>query len=297
MLFTITGNLLAEITAKFLFPKEGETVRAVGKSTFQVGGKGVNVAKAFFKISKEKPIAIIFPAGFSGNRAIQWLSDANFCEVKSFSIKGETRIGLVCENKTNAKQTTFLGEDVAVSKNAFSLALNSIKQNCKQGDFVAFCGSFPAWKDEYANALVKLCQDKKLKLCVDTYGKPLKAFAKKKIFLLKINKKEFQQTFGANALFEKNRCEHIVITNSKNKILAMSGSLKKTFIPPKIKSEISATGCGDVMLASLIAEINKGTTFWDALKLSIARSSASAEISETAAWNNSRAKELLKQIS
>ncbi len=297
MLFTITGNLLAEITATFPFPKEGETVRAIGKSKFQVGGKGVNVAKAFFKISKEKPTAIIFPAGFSGNRAEQWLSNANFCNVKTFPIKGETRIGLVCENKINAKQTTFLGEDVPITKDAFSLALKAIEQNCNQGDFVAFCGSFPAWKDEHANALVKLCQNKKLKLCVDTYGKPLKAFAKKKLFLLKINKKEFQQTFGASAMLKENRCENLVITNSKNKILAISGGLKKTFVPPKIKSEVSATGCGDVMLASLIAEINKGSTFWDSLKTSIARSSASAEISETADWKNSRAKELLKQIS
>ena len=51
-IFTITGNLLAETTATFDFPKESQTVRAKGKELFQVGGKGINVAKAFFKLSK-----------------------------------------------------------------------------------------------------------------------------------------------------------------------------------------------------------------------------------------------------
>ena len=66
--------------------------------------------------------------------------------------------------------------------------------------------------------------------------------------------------------------------------------------PPKIKKEISATGCGDTMFASLIFDIAKKSTLKNALKNSIARASASAEIFATADWSELRAKQLLKNI-
>ncbi len=305
MLFTITGNLLTETTAKFAFPKEGETVRALGKSTFQVGGKGVNVAKSFFKISKTKPFAIIFPAGFSGKRAVDWLVKKDFCTTKAFQIDGETRIGLVCENIATCAQTTFLGEDVPVSAKTFEKALEFIKKKSNVGDFVAFCGSFPAWKDSYAKKLAKLCKKNKLRLCVDTYGAPLKAFAKENLFLLKINKSEFLQTFGEKNLSQKNvakifknsGCDSLVITNSKNEIFVCNADRTEIFKAPKIECEVSATGCGDTLLASIIAELYAGKDFKSALKISIARASASAEVPETASWHEARAKKLLKQIS
>ena len=51
------------------------------------------------------------------------------------------------------------------------------------------------------------------------------------------------------------------------------------------------------MFASLIYELQKNSTFDNALKISIARASASAENSATSEWSELRAKKLLKQIS
>ena len=304
-LFTITGNLLAETTSNFEFPKEGDTVRAIGKSTFQVGGKGVNVAKAYFKITKKKPIAIIFPAGFNGAKCVKWLENSSFCDVKAFQIKGETRIGLVCQNNRKNLQTTFLGEDVKVDSKSFQNSIEFLKKEAKKGDFIALCGSFPNWTTNFAKKLSKLARTKNLNLCVDSYGKPLECLSKEKIFLLKINKKEFLQTFkytslnafNLSSVAEKIKAKHIVITDSKNKTYYYTNGETSALKTPKILKEISATGCGDVMFASLIAEITKSNNFEVALKKSVARASASAEIIETASWLIKRAKELFKQIS
>ena len=71
-LFTITGNLLAETTAVYEFPRQGSTVRAIGDSKFQVGGKGVNVARAATALGLPA-FAAVFPAGFNGAKCVQML--------------------------------------------------------------------------------------------------------------------------------------------------------------------------------------------------------------------------------
>ncbi len=304
-LFTITGNLLAETTAEFPPTKDGETVRCVNKCSFQVGGKGVNVAKAFHKLSKEKPHAIIFPAGFNGKRCVAELNACNFCNVQAFEIDGETRTGLVCINSNTKIQTTFLGEDIKIPETAFNKALKKIEKLSNEGDFVAICGSFIGWKSNYAKQISNLCKRKKLRLCIDTYGKPLKDFAKQQTFLLKINKKEFLETFNQQTLslstFKncvlKIPAKNFIVSNSKGPTFA---NFQGEFIkinPPKIKKEVSATGCGDTMFASLIFEMSKNTSNKNALKNSIARASASAEILATSDWNENRAKQLSKEIS
>ncbi len=303
-LITITGNLLAEITATFKFPKEAQTVRAKAKEFFQVGGKGVNVAKAFFKLAKQKPYTVIFPAGFTGKRCLHWLKQKNFSTSIPIQIKGETRIGLVCENQKTKVQTTFLGSDIPIEINAFNYAIEKISKLAKKGDVIAFCGSFPNWKKSYARKIAKLAKQKQLLLCVDTYGQPLLDFAQQELFLLKINKKEFLTTFEQNVLTEKTisaiagktKVKNLIVSNSDKKIYASIQDTVMSFNPPEIKSEVSATGCGDAMFASLIYEILNKSSLENALKISIARASASAEISATSDWSELRAKKLLKQI-
>ncbi|MBE6414269.1 MAG: hypothetical protein E7035_06935 [Verrucomicrobiaceae bacterium] len=304
-IFTITGNLLAETTATFDFPKEAQTVRAKGKELFQVGGKGINVAKAFFKLSKQKPYAIVFPAGFTGERCLHWMKEKKFATPIAVQIEGETRIGLVCENQKSKKQTTFLGSDIPVPTSAFDQAINKILKLAKKGDVIAFCGSFPNWKKSNTSKIVKLAKQKDLLLCVDTYAQPLLDFAQEDLFLLKINKKEFLTTFTQKALTEKtlsnvankSKVKNIIVSNSSGKIFASLNGKIVSVNAPKIEREVSATGCGDAMFASLIYEITQKSSLENALKISIARASASAEISATSDWSEMRAKKLLKQIS
>lgn len=299
---TITGNLLAESTAQFQFPQEGKTTRAASDVSFQVGGKGVNTARALNKLSGRKQYAIIFLAGFTGQRCSAWLKKADFCIPLTTQIDGETREGLVCRNPKNGLETTFLGGDVKIPEHAFDNALDKIGKLARTGDFIAFCGSFAGWKDAYAKKLAKLCAKKNLRLCVDTYGKPLAAFSREKLFLLKINRDELTTTFGKNkniktlsaSLFANT--ENFVVSNSNGEIFARLGTDFHTLTPPEIKREISATGCGDVLTASLMFELSRTTAPLDALKISVARASASAELAQTAVWREPRAHRLLKTL-
>lgn len=303
-MFTITGNLLAETTFLLKYPREGSTVRAGGAS-FQVGGKGVNAARAWRRIARRKAFAAIFPAGKTGERCMESLAKEDFCQPLPFWINGETRAGLVCRNPESGLETTFLGADLPIPPKAFDAALRGIAERAASGDIVAFCGSFPGWKINYAEKLGRLCRSRGLKLCVDTYGAPLIDIAAKcDIFILKINRAEFCGALGARALTlkasahaaKKLRAKYFVVSNSAGKIYAAGEGKAFAITPPKIVREVSATGCGDAMTASLAAELSAGKDFCAALKISAARASASAEIPEVSRWSEPRARKLLSKI-
>jgi fructose-1-phosphate kinase PfkB-like protein len=265
--FTITGNLLAETTSRFDMPEIGQTVRAIGASKFQVGGKGVNVARTLASLGIDCS-AIVFPAGFIGQKCIDFLSRENF-DVISISINGETREGLVCVG-SNGVQTTFLGSDLPVPESAFETCLKKIEAQINCDDIVALCGSFPNWQTSYAQKLSKLCEEKKVYFCVDTYGAPLNDIADCHCDFLKFNKSEllsFLVSKGekvdcySQEIFEFARNKYF----SKAKIFAITDGSNATFVsdkndtikitPQKIENEISATGCGDALFGVAISEI------------------------------------------
>ncbi len=288
---TVTGNLLAETTARFKFPQMGETVRAVGSSTFQVGGKGVNVARTALSLGI-RSIAVIFPAGFSGKKCLDYLKRENF-EVLATEIDGETREGLVCVDSETETQTTFLGSDLPIPQNAFENSLEAISKNVSKGDIVAFCGSFPNWQSSYAEKLADICKKNNAYLCVDTYGKPLKDFAKVQSDFLKFNKKELYDFLKDNGeLLEKSFKENFklarqkyfyntkifTITDGVNDILFAEKSnnfVIEKISPMKIEKEISATSCGDAFFAVALSEIFIKQS---PLKLSLTRASKYASI-------------------
>ena len=300
-LFTMTGNLLAETTCIFDAPERGSTARAKSTS-FEVGGKGVNVAAAFKRIARKRPYAVVFPAGFTGKRCIASLREENFCRLLKFEISGETRSGLVCRDLHRGGQTTFFTNDTPVLKSAFDAALAKIKSLARNGDFLAFCGSFAGWEDSYADEIADLCAAKNLKLCVDTYGAPLAAFVKlSNVFLLKINADELATLDTETAAYimrpsaGKAKICNVVITDSGRAVKARFGCDFFEFYPPRVE-EKSPTCCGDVFLASAIFGFMQNLPPEKILADSAARASASAEVYENAVWDENRAAEFSRKI-
>ena len=74
-IFTFTGNLLAERTQHFAAWAPGRTQRATGES-FQVGGKGINVAKMLARFGT--PVTALAFAGCGGSR-----HDATYARLRS----------------------------------------------------------------------------------------------------------------------------------------------------------------------------------------------------------------------
>ena len=72
-LFTLTGNLLAERTLTFPAWSAGRTQRATAE-TFQVGGKGINVAKMLTRLGAPNS-ALGFTGGATGEECTTTTQD------------------------------------------------------------------------------------------------------------------------------------------------------------------------------------------------------------------------------
>lgn len=264
-IITITGNLLAEWTSEFEMPSIGETARAKNSPRFQVGGKGVNVSRAVSGLGGNS-IAVIFPAGHLGNLCQEELVKENFADIISTYIDGETRMGLVAIDSLSGKETTFLNSDVPISDEIFKEAMGKIENISQEGDILALCGSFPQWNKLKKDSLLKLITSKKLLFCADTYGLPLKDLLQEKSEVFKINRKELFMLKGIPDNASDSEFEDIfneIQASSGARLFAVSDGPKPTLArikgektikinPPKIEKEVSATGCGDVMFATLI---------------------------------------------
>src|SRR5690606_19322385 len=110
-------------------------------------------------------------------------------------------------------------------------------------------------------------------LVVDNYGESLAWFAARRPELIKINRDELELLFpdserqrSTSELLKSARqnfdCPFWVVTNGGEPIWVMEGeSQPVSFAPPQVEV-ISATGCGDVVFATIIdCLFNRGSEF------------------------------------
>lgn len=92
LILTLTGNLLAERTLDFETWEPGRTQRARAES-FQVGGKGINVARMLRRLGAPHT-ALCFAGGATGAECEAWLQARGFHH-RVFRTTGATRVGTV----------------------------------------------------------------------------------------------------------------------------------------------------------------------------------------------------------
>lgn len=248
-IFTLTGNLLAETTLVYDRWSEGATQRAQTES-FQVGGKGINVAKMLNRL-KVPNTALGFVGGATGDECERWLVARNI-SFHAFPTTARTRTGVVIR-AAGQRETTFLGRDVAPDAAAIKACAEFLDAQ-PAGNVLALCGSFPGWDDarfdSLRDALVRWLS--RGCLVADTYGSPLNWIARQPVELLKVNAAEWQ-TIQADAGSRRSVAAlRYVITDGPRQLRLRDGIGPERMISPPAVQEISATGSGDVMLACLI---------------------------------------------
>jgi 1-phosphofructokinase len=283
---TLTGNLLAERTFDYASWQSGKTQRAAAAG-FQVGGKGINVAKMLRRLGTPNT-ALCFAGGHSGAECLDWLRGHDFT-VQAFPTRNPTRCGLVVRAAGRA-ETTFLGPDTppdAAAIRACAEHLDALPDKA----VLAFCGSFPGWDSEETqplkNALERLIP--RATVCADTYGPPLAWLSARPLALVKINRDEcdqLQPAGSAHALPILRRLEDLkrqspvknwIITDGPREVCFVSAdAAPASRMPPRIE-EVSPTGSGDVFFACVLhAWLTRDFTLADAIVFALPFSSANA---------------------
>lgn len=275
-IYTLTGNLLAERTLEFERWMPGRTQRATAGS-FQVGGKGINVAKMLARLGVDAT-ALGFTGGAPGAECERWLRDRGVA-FRTFDSDTPTRTGTVVRDRSGTwPETTFLSPDVAPGPAAVR-ACATFLDAIGPGHVLAVCGSFPGWSTE---AFVELRAAiarwaERGALVVDTYGPPLADLAARPLALLKINRDELLTLTTAGIAALPAHLRQVVVTDGPRPIeVRETDGRTQTFTPPVVR-EVSATGSGDVFLACLIdALFRRKMTLAEAVAFAIPHAAANA---------------------
>lgn len=281
-IFTFTGNLLAERTLEFAGWAPGKTQRAQ-RETFQVGGKGINVAKMLDRLGIANT-ALCFTGGAPGAECEAWLRTKRIA-YRAFPTDRPTRSGTVVRGGGHA-ETTFLGPDVAPSAEAIAACADFLAAQ-PEGDVLAICGSIPGWADAAFDPLRDVFENwlQRGTLVADTYGPPLAWCAARPLALVKINATELRTLGGGEsavaatlaALVGRSPVRRWVITDGPGTVWFRDGAGAPASLTPPPVEEVSATGSGDVLHASLLASLFRdGLSLRDAVAQAIPLAAANA---------------------
>lgn len=277
-IYTLTGNLLAERTLEFAQWAPGKTQRAA-LETFQVGGKGINVAKMLNRLGVANT-ALCFTGGAPGAECEAWLRAKQFAH-RAFATTGATRSGTVVRDRSGAQaETTLLGPDRPPDEAAVR-ACAAFLDAQPGGQVLALCGSFPGWTgggfDPLRAALARW-QTRGI-LAADTYGPPLAWCAAQPLDLVKLNADElgaFVQQDALPAPAPGTPRQWIVTDGPRPVRWREATGATGSLVPPAVR-EVSATGSGDVLFAcGLYALYHRGLALDKAVAYALPYASANA---------------------
>lgn len=284
-ILTLTGNLLAEHTLEFADWDVGRTQRAQ-RETFQVGGKGINVAKMLQRLGAPA-IALCFAGASSGRESADWLRRQKFT-ARIFPSSAPTRLGIVVRGGGRA-ETTFLGPDVPPDAQAIAECAAHLDA-LPAGQVLALCGSVPGWAspdfDPLRAAFGRWQQ--RGTLVVDTYGPPLAWLVAQPLALVKINAVELRTLVPQAAPSASTRelllqvattspVRRWVVTDGALPVWYRDGNAEPASVQPPAVREVSPTGSGDVLLACLMASLYlRGTGLAEAVAHALPYAAANA---------------------
>jgi fructose-1-phosphate kinase PfkB-like protein len=278
---TLTGNLLAEWAFDLKAVEAGKTHRAATTS-FQVGGKGINVSRILNRLGTES-LALGFAEGPMADLCTEWLEGQSIAH-KFFPLEKGVRPGFVVRD-TNGKsaETTFLGTDLNIPVTSWKAACQFAEQS--RPNWLAICGSIPGWSGSWLRNIRQLA-DSGTRVAVDSYGPPLADLVKLPLELVKINRTELDRLFPdreslstaeavGNARSES-PVKNWIVTDGPHSIVAsfQSGGTCEV-IPARIK-EVSPTGSGDTFLAVLLHKWPTDNNYTSALRAASACATANA---------------------
>lgn len=248
-IYTLTGNLLGERTLEYAAWSAGRTQRAAAES-FQVGGKGINVAKMLQRLG-HPATALCFAGGATGAECEAWLARQPFA-TKIFATTTPTRAGTVVRDRSGAhRETTFLGPDAPPDAAALR-ACSEYLDTLPDGQALALCGSFPGWAeaacDQLRGALERWLR--RGALLVDSHGPPLQWAAARPVSLVKINADELR-ALGASDSSLPAAPRAWVVSDGPGPVRARDERGQLHTVEPPAIIEVSPTGSGDVLLACL----------------------------------------------
>ena len=281
MIYTITFNPALDYISQVENFEVGKINRTKTEKILP-GGKGLNVS-IVLKNLEYNSTALGFIAGFTGDELKKQLEDykinTDFIKVK----KGITRINVKISSK---EETALNGNGPEITKEDIQNLLDKIDK-IKKDDIVILAGNVPKGINNniYEIICVKL-EKNGVTYIVDATKELLINVLKYKPFLIKPNKEELEETFKVKIKTKEDivlYAKKLQLMGAKNVLVSLGGdgailvtAEENVYFCEAPKGKVLNTvGAGDSMVAGFLAGYLKKQDYEYALKMGIAKGSAS----------------------
>lgn len=261
---------------------EAGRVHAVAKEHVQGGGKGVNVARVLQALGVPTT-AIVVVGGTSGREILDDLERAALPTV-AIDAKGMSRTCLEIIERGSARATQLHGRGVDADETVLERVIDAVKALPDDIDWVAISGSLPPGMPVGAvRRLTLAARERGCRVAVDTRGPALGEAWSAAPEVVRINREELAGMLGAD---EKNlggppfpelgRPGLGIVSHGRAPFMAwLEDGTRWSVTPPPVEV-VNTIGCGDSMLAGLLAGLLAKEPAENALRAATALAAAEA---------------------
>ncbi len=289
MIVTVTLNAAIDRTLRVPALTPGALHHAESDCS-QAGGKGVNVARVLHALGV--PVhALVVVGGESGAWIERDLARAGL-PFSAIRAPGESRTCLELLEPGSSRVTQVHGPGVRGDDAVAGQVVARVAEVAAGAAWVAFCGSLPpGLASGVLAAALAVARSAGASVALDTSGEPLRVGWATRPDLVRVNLDEAR---GAGGL--EGRAALEVISDGAGPVRARRADGERwRALPPTVRVG-NPLGCGDAMMAGLLATLRDDTTLENALRRGIALAAAQAECDVAGRADPARASALERDV-
>ena len=268
------------------------------------GGKGVNVTKVLHQFGADVT-AMGFLGGYTGefieNELKEMGIDTSFTKIRTVTRTNMNIIG------DDGNVTEILEPGPYIAGFERDQLVDRFKELVGKSSCVVLSGSLTeGLPTNFYGKLTDICNEKDVKVFLDTSGEPLKLAVEKKPYCIKPNRKELEYIAGRKLSTEaeiiqtaytyvKAGVSKVVVSMGEKGLLEISKSKVIKAVPPKVKA-VNTVGCGDSVVAAMVLGHSRGLSDEDTMQLAAGVSAANATTIESGMIPKDTMEELVKNV-
>lgn len=284
MIITVALNPALDQTVEVDHFQPGDTNRVVA-IRWDIGGKGINVARALKELGYEA-LATGFAPGPQGRMIEDQLNDSGIgCDF--VYVPGDTRTNITILERSTHTHTQLALSGPTLPADAPAQLLDRLRRRVRDNTWLALAGSIPPPGDPRVYVdLIAMAEERGGRTALDADGPVVEAVLEAGVrpTLLKLNRLEASRLLhrevqtAADALagareIHARGVPYVVVTMSRDGAIAVTPNAEyRVYVPPV--EIVSAVGAGDAFLSGLLCGLVREGDWTAALALAAAASTA-----------------------
>ena len=259
---------------------ELDKINRTNKSTFLIGGKGINVSLVLKELNVESTV-LGFYSDFTGQYLKKELDNKNI-KNDLIEAKGYTRVNV----KVYSDCETALNTDSLIIEQNHIDKLKAKLNALNEKDILIISGSISSGlKDDLYEQLIK--DLKNVKVVIDCTKELLLKTLKYNPYLIKPNREELEEIFKIHVrdkdtaidcakILRKKGAQNVIVSLDKEGAILVDNNNNSYYLKSVDIKKVSSVGAGDSLVAGFICGIEKKLPIKEAFILGVACGNATA---------------------